>query len=259
MDGLLQGKVAVITGAARGIGQRTAELFAEQGAEVHAWDVRPEVKDTASGITRSGGRAAAHIVDTTDRALTAETAQEILREAGRVDVLVNCAGIGLASPFLEMEPDLWDRILAVNLTGTANCCWAVLPSMVDQQWGRIINISSVTGPRTIIPELSVYAASKGAVSALTKALAVEMAPHNITVNAILPGTVETPLLREFFEAAGANAEETFAEMAKAVPMGRLGRPEDIAGACLMLASEYASYITGTEIVVDGAYTLPEWG
>lgn len=258
MNGLLSEKVAVITGGARGVGEATARLFARHGAIVHAWDVRPDVADTVRSIKEGGGEATAHIVDITDCTLTHETAQAIIQKDGRIDVLVNCAGIVSESAFLDMGQDDWDRVLAVNLNGTANCCRAVLPNMVHRRSGTIVNIGSVTGPRTIIADSSHYAASKGAVSALTKALAVEMGPHGITVNAILPGTIDTPMLREASAAAGRDADRALAQMASSVPLRRLGRPEDVAGACLMLASQYASYISGAEIIVDGAYTLLEW-
>jgi NAD(P)-dependent dehydrogenase (short-subunit alcohol dehydrogenase family) len=259
MGDLLKGKVAVVTGAARGIGEKTARLFAQHGATVRLWDLLPLVNDTATSIHDAGGAAAAQQVDITDSGLTVKAAQDIVSELGRIDVLVNCAGIFRTAMFLEMEQSLWDKIFAINVIGTANCCRAVLPSMIAQRSGRIVNISSVTGPMVIVTGGSAYGASKGAVSALTKALAVEMAPHGITVNAILPGTVATPMMKEFFLADGRDPDEALAEIGKMIPMRRVALPEDIAGASLMLASEYASYITGAELVVDGGFNLLEWG
>ena len=258
MGDLFRDKVAVITGAARGIGEANARLFSHEGAAVCLWDLLPSVHDVAALITRDGGEALGFEIDITNSSSTQRAAQEVLAKYGRVDVLVNCAGIATDKMFLDMDDQLRDRILAVNLMGTANCCKAVLPSMVERKTGRIVNISSVTGPITIIAGGSAYAASKGAVSALTKALAVEMGPHGITVNAVLPGTVATPMNEELFSQQGLDPQEVFAKFDAAIPLRRIGRPDDIAGACLILASDYASYVSGAELVVDGAFNLPEW-
>lgn len=256
---LLEGRVAIVTGSARGMGEQTARLFARQGAKVCLWDVLPGVREVAESISEEDGNARAFEVDTTLPAHVNQAVRAILNDYNRVDILVNCAGIARQAMFLEMEDSLRDDVLGVNLIGTWNCCRAVLPAMVDQRGGRIINISSVTGPMTVLAGASAYGASKAAVSALTKALAVEMGPYGITVNAILPGAVATPMLTGFFAEQGWDPEEVLSEMAKNVPLGRVAKPEDIAGACLMLVSDYASYITGVELVVDGALNLPERG
>jgi NAD(P)-dependent dehydrogenase (short-subunit alcohol dehydrogenase family) len=258
MGSLLEDKIAVITGAARGMGEATARLFSREGAAVCLWDTRPLVHDVVASISSDGGEASGFELDISDSSSTEKAAQEVLAKHRRIDVLVNCAGIGMNTMFLEMDDQLRDRVLGVNLIGTANCCKAVLPSMVERRSGRIVNISSVTGPITAIAGGSAYAASKGAVSALTKALAVEMGPHGITVNAVLPGTVATPLLAEFFREQGLDPDDVYAKFDRAIPLRRIGKPEDIAGACLILASDYASYISGAELVVDGAFNLPEW-
>ena len=255
---LLQDKIAVVTGAARGMGAATARLFASEGASVCLWDVRPEVGDNAESIAAEGLDAAAFQVDTTDVPLVKDVVETILAEYGSIDILVNCAGIALDMPFLEMDDASRDRVLQVNFLGTFNCCKAVLPAMLAQKRGRVVNISSVTGPVTGVAGLTAYAASKGAVSALTKSLAVEMGPHGITVNAVLPGAVATPMLGDYFVEMGMDPDEVFGEMAKAIPIGRVGQPEDIAGVCLMLVSEYTRYVSGIELIVDGAMCLPEW-
>jgi NAD(P)-dependent dehydrogenase (short-subunit alcohol dehydrogenase family) len=255
---LLRGKVAVVTGAARGMGAATGRLFAREGASVCLWDVRPEVAETAESIVGEGNDAAAFEVDTTDASFVASVAKTILGEYGRIDVLVNCAGIALDMPFLEMDDASRDRVLQVNFLGTFNCCKAVLPAMIAQKCGRVVNISSVTGPVTGVAGLTAYAASKGAVSALTKTLAVEMGPHGSTVNAVLPGAVATPMLGDYFVEMGMDPDEVFGEMAKSIPVGRVGQPEDIAGVCLMLVSDYTRYVSGVELIVDGAMCLPEW-
>lgn len=254
--GLLRGKVAVVTGSAGGMGEQTARLFANEGAAVCLWDVSSKVHDVAGSIERE---AVAFQVDTTDPAGVAAAVQTILEKHHRIDILVNCAGIARQAMFLEMEDALRDQVLGVNFIGTYNCCKAVLPSMVAQKSGRVVNISSVTGPMTVLAGASIYGASKAAVSALTKSLAVEMGPYGITVNAILPGAVATPMLTRFFVEQGWDPDEVITEMGKNVPLGRVARPEDIAGACLMLVSDYTTYITGVELVVDGALNLPERG
>lgn len=255
---LLQDKVAVVTGAARGMGEATGRLFGSEGAAVCLWDVLPAVRDVASSIESAGFDAAAHQVDTSDAAAVEDVARAIVSEYGRIDVLVNCAGIAHEAPFLEMDNGERDRVLAVNFIGTFNCCRAVLPSMVARKRGRIVNISSVTGPVTGVAGLTAYAASKGAVSALTKSLAVEFGPHGITVNAILPGAVATPMLMDYFSGMGMDPDEVFLEMAKSIPIGRVGRPSDIAGVALMLASDFTPFVSGVELIVDGAQHLPEW-
>lgn len=255
---LLQDKVAVVTGAARGMGAATGSLFAAEGARVHLWDVRPEVTETARAIAGAGGEATAHRVDTADVQLVTKTAELVLAEHGHIDILVNCAGIALDMPFLETGDESRDRVLQVNFAGTFNCCRAVLPAMVAQTYGRIVNISSVTGPVTGVAGLTAYAASKGAVSALTRSLAVEFGPHGITVNAILPGAVATPMLTDYFASLSMDPDEVFAEMAKSIPVGRVGRPDDIAGAALMLASDFTPFVSGVELIADGAQHLPEW-
>lgn len=255
---LLQDKVAVVTGAARGMGAATGRLFSREGAKVCLWDVRPEVTEIADSIVLDGHDAAAFEVDTTDAALVTNVAETILAEYGRIDILVNCAGIALDMPFLEMDESSRDRVLQVNFLGTFNCCRAVLPAMVAQKRGGVVNISSVTGPVTGVAGLTAYAASKGAVSALTKSLAVEMGPHGITVNAVLPGAVATPMLGDYFAEMGMDQDEVYGEMARSIPVGRVGMPEDIAGVCLMLVSDYTRYVSGVELIVDGAMCLPEW-
>lgn len=258
MTDLCQDKVAVITGAARGIGEATARLFSEQGATVCLWDLRPLVHDTAASINDKGDKALGFEIDVSDSSSTQKGAREVLAKWGRIDVLINCAGITMDKMFLEMDDQERDRVLGINLIGTFNCCKAILPSMVERRSGTVVNISSVTGPLTVIAGNSAYAASKGGISALTKTLAVEMGPYGIRVNAVLPGTVATPMTAEQFRAQGKDPDEVFGRFDKAIPLGRIGRPEDIAGACLILTSKYASYISGVELVVDGAFCLPEW-
>lgn len=255
---LLQDKVAVVTGAARGMGAATGRLFAREGARVCLWDVRPEVGETAEAIVAEGLEAVAHVVDTTDAPSVASATEAVLAAHGRIDVLVNCAGIAHEAPFLAEDDGAADRVLQVNYGGTVTCCRAVLPSMVAQGRGRVVNISSVTGPVTGVAGLTAYAASKGAVSALTRSLAVEFGPHGITVNAILPGAVETPMLTDYFSSMGMDPDEVLTEMAKSIPVGRVGQPSDIAGVALMLASDLTPFVSGIEVVVDGAQHLPEW-
>ncbi len=259
MGDLLKDKVAVITGAARGNGAGIARVLAGEGAVVCLWDAVPEVHNTAAQIRSCGGAGFGFQVDVTDGNRVREAAQEVVGQFGGIDILVNNAGIYPSVPFLEMTDELRDKVFAININGVLNCCKAVLPTMIEKRAGRIINVSSVTGPLTVIPGLVAYAASKGAVSAITKALAVEYAPLGITVNAVLPGTIDTPGLRALVATGGGEPEEEIARIGKNIPLGRVGTAADIGGAVLMLASDYASYITGAELVVDGGNVLPEWG
>jgi NAD(P)-dependent dehydrogenase (short-subunit alcohol dehydrogenase family) len=255
---LLSEKVAIITGAARGMGEATARLFSSEGAAVCLLDVLEDVEQVASSIVDAGCDAAAQLIDTTDRSAVETAAQTVLAEYGQIDILVNCAGIARDAPFLEMDDEQRMKVLEVNYIGTSNCCRAVLPSMVARKSGRIVNVASVTGPVTGVSGLTAYAASKGAVAALTKSLAVEFGPFGIRVNAVLPGAVATPMLTDYFSSLGMDPEAVFAEMAKSIPVGRVGRPADIAGVCLMLVSDYTVFVSGVELIVDGAQCLPEW-
>lgn len=184
---------------------------------------------------------------------------DVLETFGTVDILVNNAAIAPEVPFVEMDADVRERVWRVNVEGAMNCTKALLPEMIRRRRGKIIVISSVTGPMTAIPGLTMYATTKGALLGFTRNLALEMAPHGINVNCILPGTIDTPLLRWSLSGGGHASDEEVAAYGAGIPWGRVGTVAEIGGVAVFLASELSNYVTGTEIVVDGGNRLTEWG
>jgi NAD(P)-dependent dehydrogenase (short-subunit alcohol dehydrogenase family) len=257
MTARLQDKVAIVTGAARGNGKGVARAMAKEGAIVVLWDILDLVEETAREIANSGHQAVSFKVDVSDVNQVNQTVQKVMNKFGRVDILVNNAGIGFFVPFVEMTDDLRDKIFGVNLIGVWNCTKAVIPGMIKQKFGKIINISSVTGPRVSAPGLTAYSATKGAICGLTRALALEVAEVGINVNAILPGYVDTPLLRGVAKEVGMDEDDFVKMVAKSVPMKRLGTIDEIGDLAAFLASEEAKYITGQEIVLDGGNIIQE--
>jgi NAD(P)-dependent dehydrogenase (short-subunit alcohol dehydrogenase family) len=223
--------------------------LAVEGAAVAVFDRDGESAGaTAAKIEGSGGTAIGVTVDVTDRAQIDAGVEQVRGRLGRPTILVNNAGLQGFDPFLSIEAEQWERILSVNLTGTFNCCQAVVPDMIEAGWGRIVNISS-SSAQGGQPMMTHYVASKAGVIGFTKALALELGPKGITVNTIPPGFIDTPMLRaserEGFLGKGVeyNAART--------PVRRIGRPEDIAAACAFLVRDEASYITGQVIGVNG--------
>jgi NAD(P)-dependent dehydrogenase (short-subunit alcohol dehydrogenase family) len=257
MTARLQDKVAIVTGAARGNGKGVARAMAKEGAIVVLWDILDLAEETAREIANSGHQAVSFKVDVSDVNQVNQTVQKVMNKFGRVDILVNNAGIGFFVPFVEMTDDLRDKIFGVNLIGVWNCTKAVIPGMIKQKFGKIINISSVTGPRVSAPGLTAYSATKGAICGLTRALALEVAEVGINVNAILPGYVDTPLLRGVAKEVGMDEDDFVKMVAKSVPMKRLGTIDEIGDLAAFLASEEAKYITGQEIVLDGGNIIQE--
>ena len=255
----LKGKVALITGAARprGMGNTTARLLAREGADVVLVDIADEVSDRARELSDAGHEAQGIRMDLTRLERVREMTRQIVERHGRIDILVNAAGKSVPPrpPFLSMSEDYWNTVMDRNLRTTVNCCWAVLPVMVDQRYGRVINFSSITGPRVAYRFSAAYAASKGAVSALTRALALEMGEHNITVNAILPGDIDTG--DDLWEPSDGRRDLGRLAAHLSCPLPRPGKSEEIAALALYLASEESSFITGVEIVIDGGATLIE--
>jgi len=247
----LKDKVAIITGAAQGIGEGIARAMTHEGSIVCLWDIKEIVKEKADGISSLGQKAISFIVDVTDTIQINNAVHEILEKFGKVDILVNNAGVGFVVPFLETSDEVRDKTFDVNFNGVWNCTKAVLPTMMNQRDGKIINISSTTGTRVAASELTAYAASKGAVLGFTKALALEVAEYNINVNAILPGYVDTQLMRKAVD------QETLKEIIKSVPMKRLGSTDELGSLAVFLASEESKYITGQEIVIDGGNIIQE--
>ena len=243
----LQGKVAVVTGGARGIGRAIALRLAREGAAVSVWDLRDEgVKETVGIIRQAGGQALACVGDAADAAEVSRCAAETRQAFGPVSILVNNAGIVGFDRFMTITEAMWDRMMRVNMKGPFLCTREIVPDMLAAGWGRIINISS-SSAQTGAGAMSHYVASKGGLIGLTKALAIEFAPQGITVNNVPPGFVDTPMLRESPVDVDSFAQNT--------PMKRPGSPEDIAAAVAYLASEDAGYVTGQTLSVNGGRFL----
>jgi 2-hydroxycyclohexanecarboxyl-CoA dehydrogenase len=243
----MSARTAIVTGGASGIGGAIARRLADGGAMVAIFDLDGDAaKAAAVSIEEAGGRAIGLPVDVTDRSGIDAGLDEVRARLGRPAILVNSAGITVDGPFLEITAETWNRVLAVNLTGTFDCCQAVLPDMVQEGWGRIVNISS-SSVHSGVPGMGAYVAAKSGVVGLTKVLALEFARHGITVNTIPPGFIDTPMLRQAVQRGLITVEQQTAK----TPVGRIGRPEDIAATCAFLVSEEAGYITGQIIGVNG--------
>lgn len=248
MSGSIE-KVAVVTGGASGIGLGISQRLARDGAKVAVLDVNAgDARNEAAKIVANGGTATGVEVDVADRASVDAGLELVHEQYGPVTILVNNAGVEGFAPFLDITEETWNRLLAVNLTGTFHCCQAVLPDMIEAGWGRIVNISS-SSTHSGQPLMSHYVSSKSGMVGLTKCLALEFGPMGITVNTIPPGFIDTPMLRksEAKGLLGAGVEEH----ATRTPVRRAGRPEDIAAACAFLVSDEAGYITGQTIGVNG--------
>ena len=238
---------AIVTGGASGIGGAISSRLAADGAMVAIFDVNGDAARAAAvAIEQAGGKAIGLTVDVTDRAAIDAAVEEVRARLGRPTVLVNSAGLTVPSPFLEVTADAWNKMLAINLTGTFDCCQAVLPDMVEEGWGRIVNISS-SSVHSGSAGLSGYVAAKSGVVGLTKVLALEFGKHGVTVNTIPPGYIDTPMLRRTVDKGFVDIDDQTAK----TPVGRIGRPEDVAATCAFLVSEEAGYITGQIIGVNG--------
>ena len=241
-------RVAVVTGGASGIGLGVAHGFVADGHRVALVDSNAEAAESAAEELRRGGATAIAVAaDVADRVAVAAGFDRIRSELGPVEILVTSAGIESFTPVLDITAEGWDRIIAINLTGTFTCVQAALPDMLAAGWGRIVTISSQSA-QSGAPHMAHYAASKGGVIGLTKALAVELARQGITVNTIPPSLVDTPMARKAEAAGDFPGVDVIAPM---VPLGRAGLPADIAAACSFLCSESGSYITGQLIGVNG--------
>ncbi|UVI28554.1 SDR family NAD(P)-dependent oxidoreductase [Paenibacillus spongiae] len=250
----LQGKVILITGAASGIGRSSAILFASEGAKVIVNDLSEEKgEETAAEIRAAGGEAVYMKADVTDPASVSPMVDEILKQFGHIDVLFNNAGISGVGALHEIEPDMWDRVVNVNIRGVYVPSKYVLPHMMERKSGSIINMSSCIA-EIGLGKRAVYAATKGAVLSLTKSMQVDYAPYNIRVNALLPGTILTPFVEKYLRESYDNPEEAYEGLKKRQLSGDLGRPEDVAKAALFLASDESKFMMGSPLYIDGGVT-----
>jgi 3-oxoacyl-[acyl-carrier protein] reductase len=242
---LLQGKIAIVTGASRGIGRAIALTLARQGASLVINGNSADLLQKLSvEIEALGQKCAIQLGDIAKPETAAAIAQTAIDSFGRIDVLVNNAGINMRSSSLEMKLEEWQRVMDVNLNGTLHCCRAVLPYMIKQQSGKIVNISSTAANTPHQNAAPSYGASKAGVNYLTQHLALEMAKHGICVNAICPGPIETDMSTQW-------SEEYRRQVLLKIPLGRLGMPENVADGVLFLASKMSDFITGETINING--------
>jgi NAD(P)-dependent dehydrogenase (short-subunit alcohol dehydrogenase family) len=251
----LESKVAIVTGAAHGIGAAIARELAGEGAVVYGIDKDPQIDATCASIRQAQGKAFGCLLDITDRQQYAELVAGIAETQGRIDILVNNAAIVYYEDLLNSSLEHWREIQAVNLEAQYVACKLVAPYMIKGGWGRILNIASTQAIATE-PTVGAYAASKGAIVSFTKSLAVELAPYGINANAIAPGCIHTRM--SFVNGVDETTTEYFQTWyvgRRKIPLGRAGRPEEIARAAVFLVSDDASYITGHTLVADGGLTI----
>jgi len=251
MGDRLKDKVCLITGAGSGIGQASARRFAQEGAVVVVADIDlGAATTTAEEIFAQSPDSVAEQVDVTDEAETVSLADRVVRRFGRIDVLFNNAGIAGVGDVIETEPELFDRVMRVNVRGVYLMSRAVVPHMMKRRSGSIINMSSCIAEIGLARRVS-YAASKGAVFAMTKSMQVDVAPHGIRVNALLPGTILTPFVQRYLKESYADPEEGMASIRKRQLSQDLGQPEDVAQAALFLASDESKFMMAAGLIIDG--------
>ncbi len=240
-------RTAIVTGAASGMGLAVAERLVADGHNVAIFDLNGEgAQAAAAKIDGKGDRALGYQVDVTDRPAIEGAVRDVVDKIGPPTILVNNAGLTGFQPFLDITIEDWNARIEVNLTGTFHCCQVVIPHMLDAGWGRIVNISS-SSTHGGVARMTHYVAAKSGVNGFSKSLALEFAGKGITVNVIPPGFIDTPMLRRAAAEGSVSMERSIAS----TPVGRPGRPEDIAAACAFLVSEEASYITGQILGVNG--------
>ena len=241
-------RVAIVTGGAMGIGGQICESLAAAGHQVLVADLDIEAAAaTALRLTQAGGKALALAIDVGQPQSIAQAFAQVEQDFGRCDILVNCAGIAKVFPFLDFPLDNFVATMNVNVTGTLLCSQAAARLMLRRRWGRIVNIASVAGMRAVGSGRTAYGTSKAAVIALTRQMAVELAEHGITANAVAPGPVDTPMTRAL------HTDRFREEYAKAIPMNRYGSTAEIAAAVMYLVSDAASYTSGVVLPVDGGF------
>jgi len=247
----LHGKVALVTGARRGMGKAHALALAKQGAKVAVTDIDlQECMPVVEDIRAQGGEAACFKMDVSNKQEVDEVFQKSVEQFGRLDILVNNAGIYFPKPALELTEEEWDKMIDINLKGQFLCAQRAAQEMAKNKWGRIINIASVASGQVGVGIIGGvhYTASKGGILGMTESLADEWAPLGILVNAIAPGAIDTPMV-----AAAQIPKEAMDALLARVPLKRIGKPEEVSAAVVFLASEEASYITGATLYVDGGW------
>jgi len=247
----LTGKVAIVTGAKRGMGRTHALALSKAGAKVLLADISKEdCEKVAEEIEKAGGESLAVKCDVTNKKEVEEMVRTAVEKWGKLDILVNNAGIAQFFPFLEITEEDWSRTIDINLKGYFLCAQAAAREMAKQKAGAIVNVASVAMGQVGVgfPNLAHYCASKGGIVAMTEAMALELAPYNIRVNAVSPGAIETPMVDPLKQ----DSRTTEATLSR-VPMKRFGKPEEVSDLVLFLASDDASYMTGSTVVVDGGW------
>lgn len=254
----LNGKTAVVTGAAMGNGEGIARVLARYGAYVALWDISDKVFETAKSLKSEGHKAIPFIVDVTKFEDCKTATDSLITDAGKIDILCNNAGVIRLANFLDMSDEIRDFHFDVNIKGVWNCTKAILPNMIENKYGKIVIMSSVTGPMVADEGETAYATTKAALWGFTKALAREVAKDGITVNAICPGYILTPMAEQIAkESDPENPDAVMEGIASGVPLGRLGNILEIGELAAFLCSDESTYITGTQVVIDGGSTLPE--
>lgn len=247
----LQGKVALVTGARRGMGRTHALALAAQGAKVVITDIDlRECELVAGEISASGGETLCLNLDVSNKENVDQVFDEVIKRFGRLDILVNNAGIYASKPFLEMSEEEWVRMIDTNLKGQFLCAQRAAKEMAKNKWGRIINIASIASGQVGVGIAggAHYTASKGGIIGMSETLAIELAPYGINVNVVAPGAIDTPMANSL-----EMPKEVLAGLMAKIPLHRMGRPEEVSAAVVFLASEEASYVTGSTLYVDGGW------
>ena len=252
----LKGRVAIVTGGGSGIGRGICRHIAKEGGTVVVCDIDPaSAEATVASITQEGGEAISMKADVTKKSEVRKMVEETRKKHGRIDILVNNAGTDIKGAITELKEETWDMLMALNLKGVFLCTQAVMPMMIEQHYGRVVNIASMAG-KTGEPFTSPYCASKFGVIGFTQSVALEVGKHNVTINAICPGPVDTELIRKSVAQSakikGMSPEDFMQEFfIDPTPLGRIAKPSDVAKAVVFLASDDAEFITGSTLNVSG--------
>ena len=254
----LEDKVAVVTGGAMGNGYGIVEVFCKYGAKVAILDYSDELKETVNKFSDLGYEVVGFKVDIRDKNIVDVCIGKVIDKYGKIDILVNNAGICMLEKFVDMSDEIRDKHFDINIKGTWNVTKSVLPYMIENNYGSIVNLSSVTGPMVADSGEVAYATTKSALIGFTKAMAMEEVEHNIRVNAILPGYILTPMVKNMsIESSPLHPNSVIESIESSIPMKRMGTIRELGELAAFLASDESSYITGSEFVIDGGSTLPE--